>query len=251
MFAIMRLTLLSALLTVATAFAQLPAPNAMGVAAGHHIFIVKDLDVATKFWNALGAGEGVLGTLKLVKFPGVLFLVRAGNSAGGTEGSSVDYLGFKVKDLKGSLAKLDALGYKPMKGANSKQAFIMGPDAVKVHLVEDRKLATSIAADEVRIVAPKGAAQWYAKYFGGPDIPGAHLTFTESAAPMAGTQGRALDRLGFEVMDLAATVERLKDSGAKMNGNIATAKAMPLSVSILTDPWGTYIELSQGLAAAK
>jgi len=36
-----------------------------------------------------------------------------------------------------------------------------------------------------------------------------------------------------------------------MNGNVNKAKNMDLSVSILTDPWGTYIELSQGLAAVK
>lgn len=246
--------LIPALMTLpvcALLYAQLPAPNAAGVAAGHHIFIVKDLDVAMKFWNTLGAGEGQLGTLKMVKFPGVLFLIRAGNANGGTEGSSVDYLGFKVKDLKDTLAKLDAVGYKPQPGATAAQAFILGPDTVKVHLTEDKALATQVASDEVHIVAPKGAAEWYAKYFGGPNIPGARLTFTESTAPMAGTQGRALDRLGFEVADLAATVEKLKDSGAKMNGNIVTAKQMPLSVAILTDPWGTYIELSQGLNAVK
>ena len=43
----------------------------------------------------------------------------------------------------------------------------------------------------------------------------------------------------------------MQGSGAKMKGNIAKAKAMPLSVTILTDPWGTYIEVSQGLAAVK
>ena len=31
--------------------AQLPAPNAAGVSAGHDIMIVKDLDGATKFWR--------------------------------------------------------------------------------------------------------------------------------------------------------------------------------------------------------
>lgn len=233
-------------------YAQLPAPNAAGVTAGHHIFVVKDLDAANKFWHTMGAGDGELGPLKMVKFPGAFFYIpRAGNPSGGTEGSSVEYLGFKVKDLKTTLANLDAIGYKPMAGATATQAFIMGPDAVKVKLTEDKALATQVTADEVHMVAPKGAAEWYAKYFGGPNIPGARLTFTESAMPMAGTQGRALDRLGFEVKDLAAIMEKLKDSGAKTNGNVVAAKGFPLSVAILTDPWGTYIELSQGLNAVK
>jgi hypothetical protein len=48
--------------------AQLPAPNAAGVSAGHDIMSVNDLDGANKFWNALGAELGQLGTLKLIKF---------------------------------------------------------------------------------------------------------------------------------------------------------------------------------------
>src|SRR3954463_14933711 len=79
--------------------AQLPAPNAAGVSAGHDIMIVKDLDGANKFWNALGGEPAQLGTLKLTKLPGVLYLMRKGDNKGGTEGSSVEYLGYKVKNL--------------------------------------------------------------------------------------------------------------------------------------------------------
>ena len=49
--------------------AQLPAPNAAGVSAGHDIMIVKDLDGANKFWTALGGEPAQLGTLKLTKLP--------------------------------------------------------------------------------------------------------------------------------------------------------------------------------------
>jgi len=233
-------------------FAQLPAPNAAGVTAGHHIFVVKNLEASNQFWDALGAGRGTLGPLNLVKFPGVLFLIRQGDNSGGTEGSSVNYLGFKVKDLKATLAKLDAIGVKPLAGATAMQAFVMAPDQIKVHLTEDKALATSVASDEAHMAVPNPveAEAWYAKYFG-TNIPGARVTFEQAKGPVAGTKGRALDRLGFEVKDLATVVEKLKGSGAQMNGNVNKAKNMDLSVSILTDPWGTYIELSQGLAAVK
>ena len=99
--------------------AQLPAPNAAGVSAGHDIMIVKDLDGANKFWNALGAEPGQLGTLKLIKLPGVLYLMRKGDNKGGTEDSSVEYVGYKVKNLKETLAKMDAAGFKPMPGATN------------------------------------------------------------------------------------------------------------------------------------
>src|SRR4051794_30821187 len=93
-----RLVLLASILVSFTlsAFAQLPSPNAAGVSAGHDIFVVKDLEAANKFWAALGAEPAQLGNLKLLKFPGVLFLARQGNNAGGSEASTVEYLGFKV-----------------------------------------------------------------------------------------------------------------------------------------------------------
>ena len=68
-------------------FAQLPAPNAAGVSAGHDIFSFHDIDAANKFWNALGGEPAELGSLKMTKYPGVLFLMRKGDPKGGTEGS--------------------------------------------------------------------------------------------------------------------------------------------------------------------
>src|ERR1700733_9760815 len=105
----MKTFLLSALcLGALPMLAQLPAPNAAGVSAGHDIMIVKDLDGANKFWGALGAEPAQLGTLKLTKLPGVLYLMRMGDNKGGTDGSSVEYVGYKVKNLKDTLAKMDA-----------------------------------------------------------------------------------------------------------------------------------------------
>ena len=67
-------------------WAQLPAPNANGVSAGHHIVLVRDADASNKFWTALGAQPAEFGTLNLVKFPGILMLVRKSENMGGTAG---------------------------------------------------------------------------------------------------------------------------------------------------------------------
>src|SRR5204862_2543394 len=104
-------------------------------------------------------------------------------------GSSIDYLGFKVKDLRGTLAKLAPLGIQSMPGATAKQAFVMSPDNLKVGLKEDATLATAIASDEVMEKVPSvaEASAWYAKWFGakivkdGNDtvaqIPGVNIRF--------------------------------------------------------------------------
>src|ERR1700761_501846 len=110
---IMRPQLISALFLAALpVLAQLPAPNKAGVSAGHDVLRVKDMDAANKFWQALG-GQPVqfAGRLNLTKFPGVLLLnIGGGPGQGkaaptppppptellGTEGSSLDFIGFSV-----------------------------------------------------------------------------------------------------------------------------------------------------------
>src|SRR5215510_15167889 len=100
-------------------FAQLPAPNADGASAGHHILRAKDVDAANKFWIEVGGEPAALAQIKLMKFPGVLLFISAprGNtpSLGGNHRTTVEFLTFKVKDLKTSLAKWRAAGIEPMK----------------------------------------------------------------------------------------------------------------------------------------
>jgi len=245
--------------------AQLPAPNAAGASAGHDIMIVKDLDGANKFWNALGGEPAQLGTqLKLTKLPGVLYLMRKGDNKGGTEGSSVEYVGYKVKNLKDTLAKMDAAGFKPIPGATATRAFLLTPDAIKVRLVEDKKLATTVASDMIQMDVSnvKEAQAWYEKWFGAKlvkdgketlaDIPGHRILFVEAKGPVEPTKGRAFDRIGLEVKNVEDVCKKLDGARIKLDGKgFARAKGMDLAVCVITDPWGTYIEISEGLAAVK
>jgi catechol 2,3-dioxygenase-like lactoylglutathione lyase family enzyme len=244
-------------------FAQLPAPNAAGVSAGHDIFSFHYIYAANKFWNALGGEPAELGPLKMTKFPGVLFLMRKGEPKGGTEGSTIDYIGFKVRNLKESLAKWEAADIKPAAGSTATQAFLMGPDGVKVRITEDRTLATPIAADQIKMMVPDVAAAqaWYEKWFGAKlmkhgqetvgEIPGSNLLFAKATEPVAGTRGRAFDRIGLEVKNVEQVCKDLEAAGIKLDGAYRKATAMNLAVCVLTDPWGTYIEISEGLAAVR
>jgi len=239
-------------LAAAGLFAQLPAPNANGVSAGHHIVIVRDLEGSNKFWTALGAQPAEFGTLKLVKFPGVLLLVRKAENMGGTAGSSVGSLGFKAKDLKAATAQMEAAGFKPLPVSTKAEAMFMEPNGIYVHVREDKSLVTSIASDMVHMVVTdvKAAADWYAKWFGSP-IPGANPVFEKGMAPAAPTKGRSFDRIGLEVKGLEEFCKKLETAGIKLDGAYRKAANMNLAVCLLTDPWGTYIELSEGLAAVK
>jgi catechol 2,3-dioxygenase-like lactoylglutathione lyase family enzyme len=184
----------------------------------------------------------------------------------GSEGSTVDYIGFKVKDLKATLTKLETVNVKPAAGATATQAFVMSPDMVKVQLIEDKTLATAIAHDEILMKVPSAveASAWYAKWFGAKvvkqgtstiaQIPGMNIRFAETKDPAAGTQGRAIDHIGFEVKNLEGLARQLTDAGVKVGRAYAAAPATlaPLkSIMFITDPWGTYIELNEGFSDVK
>lgn len=263
------LTSVFLVLTSVTILAQLPAPNAAGASAGHHIFRVKDVEVANTFWAALGAEPAALATIKLTKLPGVLLFISGprGNAPAttlpGNHGTTVEFLTFKVKDLKASLAKWKAAGIEPMK--EYKETTLLGPDDIQVRIAEDPSLATPIAADGLIMNVANAAdvSAWYAKWFGAKigrsgndtigDIPGARIVFRETKEPIAPMRGHSLGLLGFEVTDIDAFVKRYQDSGGTFDGagTIARAQAANLAVIQLTDPWGTSIEVSQGLAAVK
>ena len=104
---------------VSTSFSQLPPPNSAGVSMGHLHLNVRDPEAHRVFWTALGGTPVKLGDMKVFKFPDVLVIFRKMDPTGGTEGSVIGHMGFKVKDLHASLEKWKAAGLKTLPGASS------------------------------------------------------------------------------------------------------------------------------------
>jgi catechol 2,3-dioxygenase-like lactoylglutathione lyase family enzyme len=267
------------------AFAQTRPFNAAGVTTGHQHLAGLDAAAHNAFWTALGAVPAQLGTgTQILKLPGVFIMFQnaGGRGRGGaapaagtpapappaapgpSEGSSVEHFAFKVKSLKDTLVKLDATGAKPMAGATATQAFVMAPNNMKIQLVEDTTLATPIASHEMlmKVSSAADAAAWYEKWFGArilrqqgqpliAEIPGMNIRFVETKDPVAGTQGRAIGHIGFEVKNLEALMKKMTEGGVTVNRPYAAAPATiaPLkSLGFITDPWGTYIELNEGFS---
>jgi hypothetical protein len=100
------------------------------------------------------------------------------------------------------------------------------------------------------------ARDWYVRLFGATpgkrwrydaaDLPGMNLNFSAAAEPQAPTRGRALDPIGFEVVGLEAFCAKLEAAGVAFD---QAYRRLPsgLGLAFLTDPWGTYIELTEGL----
>jgi catechol 2,3-dioxygenase-like lactoylglutathione lyase family enzyme len=65
--------------------------------------------------------------------------------------------------------------------------------------------------------------------------------------PIAGTAGRTLDHIGFEVENLEAFTQGLEAQGITLDVPYRHIPAVGLAIAFVTDPWGTYIELTEGL----
>ena len=273
--------LISALGVVLLAMAgQLAQPNPTGVSMGHLHYHVKDVEANKKFWVALG-GEAVrLGATEAVKFPGVLIELTAGPSAGGTNGAVVNHVAFRVQ----SFEKVEAAGFKVQRLAQFPGVgSINTPEGERIELFENaatnltftldsgqtdpvadrhnHPLPIPVAFHHIHLYVPQGAdvtaKAWYAQMFGGVpgkrsnyqavDLPGINLNFSGQAAAQAPTKGRMLDHVGFEIKNLEEFCKRIEARGVKFDRAFARGQD-GIATAWLTDPWGTSIELTEGLS---
>ena len=245
--------------------AQLAAPNDTGASMGHVHLFVQDVDAAKKFWIAMGGTSFKFGPNEGAKFPGVLILVRKGEPAGGTVGSVINHIGFHVPNTTEALARWKAAGLKTEVGQNPGQGFVFTPDDMtRVEILEDKAQTVPIAFHHVHFYVPDPSGttvleiqSWYVKTFGakpgkrGPfdaaDVPGVNLTFTKSDTPTVPTKGRMLDHIGFEIKDLESFCKKLEAGGMKLDLPFTKRPELGISMAYITDPWGSYIELTEGL----
>src|SRR5262245_16612571 len=114
MLAFATLTLL-VLAPASNASAQLLAAKDGPIVYGHHHLNVTSADEAKKFWvEALGGVLTRVGTnnVEIIKFPNALLFMRAQKPSGGTKGSTVDHIGFEVKNLEAFTKRLESQGIK-------------------------------------------------------------------------------------------------------------------------------------------
>ena len=81
------------------------------------------------------------------------------------------------------------------------------------------------------------------------DLPGGNFNFAESPKPTAPTKGRRPDHIGLEVRNLAAFRKNLGAGGTHFDES-CTLRDSGMAAAFLTDPWGTRIELTEGLREA-
>jgi catechol 2,3-dioxygenase-like lactoylglutathione lyase family enzyme len=275
-------TALLALLASAPVSAQLLNKQAP-VVVGHYHLNVTSVAEHKRFWvDTLGGTAIKFGSEDVIRFPDVFLFLRQRRPEGPTRGTTIDHIGFAVPDVPRMTAKAVGNGYAltvgrepgpgqtaspPTAGNYGRFSYLVGPDGVKVELVtNEAKDAPPIAHHHVHFVNKQFVEmqQWYMKvfdatlrpgqtgFFIGADLPGVGymLNFFSWLPDQAlvGTKGRAIDHAGFEVRNLEEFSRRLEAKGIRLTEPYRrVAELDNMGVAVLTDPWGTLIELTEKL----
>jgi catechol 2,3-dioxygenase-like lactoylglutathione lyase family enzyme len=280
-------TILATAAAVALLVAQTVPPNAAGISMGHVHLVVADPPAMQKVWvDVMGGTPLTSGPLTMVKLRNAFIIITAApaNAAAreGTNGSVVNHVGFSVKSYAATKAKAEAAGLAVRELTPNQQAFVTFPNNVTVEIQEDTAIQGESEFSHFHLQVPdtNAAREWYIKTFGGEEgqrrkgvkgakIPGGFVDFLGAGGPggrgqakggdgapvtppppPVASKGRVLDHIGFEVKDLKAFTDHLAADGIKLDVPYTDVTArIGLKIAFLTDPNGTYIELTEGLAA--
>ena len=272
------LALIASVALTGSAHAQLPLLAEHDVAYAHHHLNVPDIAEAKKFWvDTLGGTPATAGPLQMVKFPNVIIVFTQREPTGGSKGTTVNHVGFYVPSVRKMLDTVKAAGYsvvtreelpasQPVKddiayidATGTHVAFVMLPEGTKIEFVENPSVGAPVANHHVHFATDRidEMQAWYVKTFGAKagmrgtfkaaDVPGVNLTFGGTSGPVIGTRGRAIDHIGFEVKNLEAFCKQLEAQGIKFDRPYTYIPQIGFAIAFLTDPFGTYIELTEGM----
>ncbi len=262
--------------------AQLSEPNEIGVTMGHVHFVVPDVERTAQFWQSLGGARSDVGVGALILFPGIALLISQGDVRANSLEAVVGHVAFRVA----SVAAIEADGIAVERNEQFPGVvYVYTPDGERIELFDDG-IATNIGFElDAGVVSPQAARHnapllapivshhmhfyvpegevaaiqnWYIEHFGAAagtrwrytaaDLPGINLNFSAVEEARQPTRGRMLDHIGFEIAGLEAFAAQLESRGVEFDVPYRQT-ASGLGVAFLTDPWGTYIELTEGLSA--
>ena len=266
------------LASATTVDAQLTAASEGPIVYGHHHLNVTNLEEHKRFWvDTLGGTAIPWGDAEIVKFSNVFVFMREQAPSGGTKGTTVDHIGFSVPSVRAVVDHVLAAGYPVVSREeyppilevtdgvayipeqDTHLAFVMAPDNVKVELLENPTQTVPITLHHIHFATRQldEMKAWYVETFNAvpgmrgqfqaADLPGVNLTFSSSPDQPVGTQGRSLDHIGFEVDGLEAFCKTLEAKGVVFDRPYRKIEARGIAIAFFTDPFGTYIELTEGL----
>ncbi|MGE0393734.1 MAG: VOC family protein [Vicinamibacterales bacterium] len=263
------------------AAAARPAAAASPVVFTHVHLTVKDVAATKKLLvEGLGGTAAAAGSVEGVKFPGLFVLLHPGEPKGGSKGSTVSLIGLEVRELAKMVEGLRASKAKLVTREETNMVYtvladvatipdrqtisavVQTPDGVNIRLVENKKATAPVSFAYIHF-APANLVDtmdWYSKAFGAKtgnrgfgfqslDLgkQASALMFTLASDTVVGTEGRSLARIGFEVRGAALLARKIQGLGGKIVTPAGKSPATGVTTVVVSDPWGTLIELTEGL----
>lgn len=259
-----------------TVFAQSSWASEGPVVHGHHHLNASDRVAHEHFWrDTLGGIPTPWRDVEVFKFPNAFVFLADREPSGGTIGTTVNHIGFWVPDARAVIEKVRAAGYAVITEQEAPNAtvdngvvcpegqdwcygYVLAPDDVKVEFVGNRSQTIPIQNHHIHLNTPDvdTLRAWYVDMFNAvpgmngnlkvADLPGVTLRFSETSK-MVGTQGRGLDHIGLEIDGLEAFCKALEAKGVTFDRPYRRIDELGVAIAFLTDPDGTYIELTEGL----
>jgi catechol 2,3-dioxygenase-like lactoylglutathione lyase family enzyme len=152
-------------------------------------------------------------------------------------------------------------------GGDANHGYLLGPDGIRLEFYGDPALQTPMRLSHIHLFGPDVAAMqaWYARALGGAagpcvrggapdgtagvDVAGVGVAFSKSDATVEPTAGRALDHIGFELKNLPEFLKRMEAEGVSISQPLTPSNFIStMRVAFIADPWGTKMEITEGLA---
>ncbi|GAB1267457.1 hypothetical protein NBRC116493_07100 [Aurantivibrio infirmus] len=233
---------------------------------GHIHLAAPEPNVAAQ-WYAKHFGGSVAGfagetgqdiPVDRVMYGSIPVIFQKRENSPGSVGSGVDHIGFSMANVEDKFASLIADGAKSLGELRSFGSMTIGfvedPWGTKIELIDDAELR-GLHHIHLSSPQPTDTLNWYAVRFGGElgKFKGAldginydnklWLLVSQAKTDVAGTQGRSLDHLGYNVANLDEAAISLKQNNVKFT--LEPRDYRGIRIAFVEGPDGVRIELVQ------
>ncbi len=258
---------------IPTSLAQLASPDDTGLAYGHVHLNVPNIEEHIDIWIEHFDGELIMiGSASAVKFPNFILMFDEQVPSLSSVETVMHHFGFKLRNIGKFIDKWEAAGFEMgpiFTGAEGyTNAYVTLPGGVEVELQEDQALYKEFTGYHIHY-STEGYEEllaWYVEVFNletqargtipsATNVPGMNLSFGQLGArpfelgegPFAGTDGTAIDHVGFEIVNLQAFCRGLEAKGIMFDQAYQWIDELGFASASFIDPSGAKVELTEGL----
>lgn len=232
-----------------------------------HVHLSAPDTKAAAEWYAKHFGGEVTksGPFDATLFGEALVKFKAGKPGfGGSQGTSVDHIGFSMPGLEEKMKALEADGAKVLgqvrevPAGGFSFAFVEDPWGTKIELIDDAELR-GFHHVHIRVQERDTVLKWFTETFGGEVAPfknmaalpgikydGMWLLAMESREPVEPIVDRAIEHLGWRMKDIRELAAKLEGQGTKFLVPLRESEGHLMA--FIEGPQGIKIELVEDTA---